>query len=51
MHLKPDKQFACSIHLKFKLTMKSMYMVVWQLLQLVLYHDTCSYRDINLGDI
>ena len=39
------------IQLKFKLTMKSMYMFDLQMLQLVLYHDICSYRDINLGDI
>ena len=55
MHLKSDEQekllLVVYIQLKHKLTMKSVYRFVLQTLQLVLYCDICSYRDINLGDI
>ena len=33
------------------MTPLSMYMFVLQMLQLVLYCDICSFRDINLSDI
>ena len=34
-----------------QLTMKSMYIFALQMLQLVLYRDIRSYRNISLGDI